>query len=67
MNPENLPYIGAVFRFGASDRVLDSFLLLGPVAILASVAIGRNPLTASLAGLYIVLFLAYVAYNGTRR
>lgn len=67
MNLENMPYVGAVFRFGANDRVLDSILLLGPVVILAMVILGRTPLTTILAAFYVLLFTGYVLYNGIRR
>jgi hypothetical protein len=67
MNPENLPYVGAVFRFGARDRVLDTILLAGPVVVLAIVLLGRNPVTTILAGLYVLSFACYVVYNGVHR
>ncbi|WP_433634368.1 hypothetical protein [Halomicrococcus sp. NG-SE-24] len=66
MNPEKLPFVGAVFRFGARDRVLDTILLLGPVVILAFVILGRNLLTKTVTGLYILSFIGYVLYNGIR-
>lgn len=66
MNPENLPIVGMVFRYGAYDRVLDSILLFGPVVILSFVIFGRNPITTIVAGLYIFLFFGYVLYNGLR-
>lgn len=66
MNPENIPYIGAVFQFGARDRILDTILLAGPVVILTFVVLGRIPFTTALAGLYIVLFTSYVIYKGFR-
>lgn len=66
MKPENLPYIGAVFRFGANDRVLDSILLLGPVVVLAMAVFGRNLVTGALAALYVLSFVGYVLYKGTR-
>ncbi|RBI61073.1 hypothetical protein DMJ13_15185 [halophilic archaeon] len=66
MNPENVPFVGAVFRFGARDRVLDSILLLGPVVILAFVILGRNILTKTVTGLYILSFAGYVLYKGIR-
>jgi hypothetical protein len=64
MNPETLPYVGAVFRFGASDRVLDSILLAGPVVVLAMILLGRNPVTTVIAGLYVLSFACYVVYKG---
>ena len=67
MKPENLPYVGAVFRFGARDRVLDSILLLGPVVVLAMAVLGRNVVTGALAALYVLSFVAYVLYKGFRR
>ena len=67
MNPENLPFVGAAFRFGARDRVLDTCLLLGPIVILAFVVLGRNVFTVLLTGLYVLSFVAYVLYKGTRR
>jgi hypothetical protein len=67
MKPENLPYVGAVFRFGARDRVLDSILLAGPVVVLAMAAFGRNLVTVALAALYVLSFVAYVAYKGIYR
>ena len=66
MNPENLPVVGAVFRFGARDRVLDSILLLGPVVVLAFVVLGRTPLTVTVTGLYVLSFVGYVLYKGSR-
>lgn len=66
MNPENLPYVGAVFRFGARDRVLDTYLLFGPLVILAFVVLGRNLLTVLITGLYVLSFVGYVLYKGTR-
>lgn len=65
MNPENLPYVGAVFRFGARDRVLDTYLVLGPLVILLFVILGRNLFTVLITGLYIFSFVAYVFYNGS--
>lgn len=65
MNPENLPYVGAVFRFGARDRVLDTYLVLGPLVILLFVILGRNLFTVLITGLYILSFVAYVFYNGS--
>lgn len=67
MNPENLPVVGAVFRFGARDLVLDAILLLGPVVILAMIVVGRNLLTMVVAATYVVSFTAYVLYNGVIR
>lgn len=67
MKPENLPYVGAVFRFGARDRVLDSILLFGPVVLLAIVVLGRTSITTILVGFYILMFTGYVIYNGVRR
>ena len=67
MNPENFPYVGAVFRFGANDRVLDSILLLGPVVILVLVIFGRTAFTTILTASYIFAFTGYVIYNGLRR
>lgn len=66
MNPENLPIIGAVFRFGADDHVLDGILLAGPLVLLAITVGGRTPLTVAITGLYLVAFAAYVIYNGIR-
>lgn len=66
MNPANFPIVGMVFRYGASDRVLDSILLLGPVIILGFVFLGRNPITVTVTGFYILSFLGYVLYNGLR-
>lgn len=67
MNPENMPVVGAVFRFGARDRVLDSILLLGPVVMLAIIFLGRIPLTTGVTALYILSFVGYVLYNGRRK
>lgn len=67
MNPENMPVVGAVFRFGARDRVLDSILLLGPVVMLAIIFLGRTPLTTGVTALYILSFVGYVLYNGRRK
>lgn len=67
MNPRNLPYVDAVFRFGAQNRVLDTYLLLGPIVILIFVIIGRNSFTVLVTGLYVLSFIAYVLYNGSRR
>jgi len=64
MNPENLPFVGPVFRFGARDRVLDSHLLLGPIVILTYVISGRNTLTVLITGVYVLSFIVYVLYNG---
>lgn len=66
MNPEELPFVGAVFRFGANDVVLDAFLLAGPVVVLAMVVLGRTSVTELLAALYAVSFVGYVVYNGVR-
>lgn len=66
MNPENLPYVGAVFRFGARDRVLDSILLLGPVVVLVIAVLGRRPVTGIVTGLYVLSFVGYVLYKGLR-
>jgi hypothetical protein len=64
MNPETLPYVGAVFRFGASDRVLDSILLAGPVVVLSMILLGRTPVTTVLAVGYVLSFTVYVVYKG---
>lgn len=66
MTPKDIPYVGAVFRFGAHDHVLDSILLLGPVVILTFVILGRTPLTAVVTVLYILSFVGYVIYKGIR-
>jgi hypothetical protein len=66
MNLENLPIVRAVFRFGARDRVLDSILLLGPVVILTIVLLGRNLITGTVTGLYVLSFVGYVLYKGIR-
>lgn len=67
MNPENLPYVGAVFRFGANDRVFDSILLAGPAVILGMAVLGRRPITLLVAGLYVLSFVGYVIYKGIGR
>ncbi|MFC7139243.1 hypothetical protein ACFQMA_05245 [Halosimplex aquaticum] len=67
MDPETLPLVGAVFRFGAEDRVLDSILLAGPLVVLAMVLFEQSPVTFAVVALYVVSFVAYVAYNGARR
>jgi len=67
MNPDQLPVVSAVFRFGAQDRALDSILLLGPVVILAFVIFGRNLFTEAVTGLYVLSFIGYVLYKGIRR
>ena len=67
MTPENIPYLGAVFRFGARDRVLDSILLAGPVVVLAMILLGRNPVTTVVAVLYVLSFVVYVLYKGVGR
>lgn len=64
ITPENFPVVGAVFEFGAQDRVLDSFLLLGPLVVLAFVVFGRSALTVLIVSLYVLSFLGYVLYNG---
>lgn len=66
MNPEEIPFVGAVFRFGARDRVLDTILLLGPVVVLAFAVFGRNLLTTGITGLYILSFIGYVLYKSIR-
>ena len=65
MHPENLPVVGAVFRFGARDRVLDSIILAGPVVVAALVLLGRNVLTTVLAALYVLSFVGYVLYKAS--
>ncbi|WP_459192262.1 hypothetical protein [Halosimplex sp. J119] len=64
MNPDNIPLIRLVFRFGAEDRVLDGILLAGPLVVLAMIVGGRSPLTAAIVGLYVLSFAVYVVYNG---
>ncbi|WP_135827234.1 hypothetical protein [Halorussus ruber] len=66
MNPKDLPVVGTVFRLGAQDRVLDSFLLLGPIVILSFVVLGRNAFTISVTGAYLLSFIGYVLYKGIR-
>lgn len=67
MNPENLPVVGAVFRFGARNRVLDTYVLLGPLVILTFAILGRNLFTVLVTALYILSFIAYVLYNGIQK
>ena len=54
MNPEELPVIGAVFRFGAQDRVLDSILILGPLVVVFFAVLGRSILTETVVALYVL-------------
>ncbi len=61
MTPEDLPLVGAVFRFGAQDRVLDSILLAGPLVLALVVVFGRSLLTEALVALYVLSFVIYVS------
>lgn len=67
MGPDEIPVVGAVFEFGAEDRVLDTILLLGPLVVLAFVVLGRTPLAEGVVTLYLVSFVGYVLYSGLRR
>ena len=67
MNPEELPVIGAVFRFGAQDRVLDSILILGPLIVVFFAVLGRSILTETVVALYVLSFVVYVPYLAVTR
>lgn len=67
MDPEHVPYLGAVFRFGARDRALDTALLVGPAVVSAFAVLGRTVLTTALVASYLVVLTSYVVYKEIRR
>jgi hypothetical protein len=64
MDPENLPLVSAVLRFGAQDRALDTILLAGPLVVLTMILLGRSAVTTAIVALYVLSFVGYVVYNG---
>lgn len=67
MNVTDLPIIRQVVESGADDRVYDALVLAGPLLIVGILLAGRNVVTAGLAGLYVALFVSYLAYRGVTR
>jgi hypothetical protein len=66
MSWTDLPVVSAVSDAGAEDRVFDSLLLLGPLVIAVIAVLGRSVVTEVLAGVYIAVFVAYVAYHAIK-
>lgn len=64
MNPAEIPRLRSVLRSGARDRVLDAFLLCGPLLVALIAVLGRNPVATAIAALYVLVFVGYVAYLG---
>jgi hypothetical protein len=63
MNWSELPVVSTVSKAGPEDRVFDSLLLLGPLVIAVIAVLGRSLVTEAIAGVYIAVFVAYVAYH----
>ncbi|GGL22886.1 hypothetical protein GCM10009037_02880 [Halarchaeum grantii] len=51
---------------GPNDRVLDAFVLLGPLVLALLALLGRGPVTEALAAGYVLALLAYVAAIAVR-
>jgi len=66
VKPGDLPIASSVLDAGADDRVLESLLLVGPLAIGSIVVLGRSALTEALAVAYLATFVTYALYRGTR-
>lgn len=60
MSPTDLPVIGWLLASGPPGQVFDWLLLLGPVVILIVAVVGRTPVTASIASIYLAAFLSNV-------
>lgn len=58
------PFFQFAIRFGVEDRVLATFMLAGPLVILALALVGRTAVTIAVAAAYVGLFVLYIAYKG---
>lgn len=67
MNPDQIPYVRFVTRFGVEDRVLAAFMIVGPLVILTLALLGRAMITTAVATGYVVLFVLYIASKGIAR
>ena len=64
MNPQQIPFVRIVSRFGIKDSVLTGFMIAGPVVILALALVGRTAVMITIAAAYVGLFVLYVMYKG---
>lgn len=64
MNPQQIPFVRLVSRFGIKDSVLTGFMIAGPVVILVLALVGRTAITITVAAAYVSLFVLYVVYKG---
>jgi len=60
MNPEDLPVVGAAFRFGTPDPFFAWLLLAGPLVLLLIALLGRSMVVETIATLYVLLLPLYV-------
>ncbi|MFA9418140.1 hypothetical protein [Natrinema sp. HArc-T2] len=67
MNLRDFPVVGDLLEAGAEDRVFDVLLLVGPLLILFIAVVGRSVLTSGGAIIYILFFILYIIYRGTRQ
>jgi len=56
----------ALLVAGPDDRVLDAFVVLGPLVVALLALLGRGPVTEILAAGYVVALLAYVGVVAVR-
>lgn len=67
MNPDQIPYVRFVTRFGVEDHVLATFMIVGPLVLLTLALLGRTMITTTVATGYVVLFVLYIASKGIPR
>lgn len=63
MNPESVPVLGLLFRWGPGDRGFDALMVLGPLVVLIVTVVGRSPVTTAIAGGYLAGLVGYVLYR----
>ena len=61
---DRLPLVGGLLSAGAEDRVFDTLLALGPVAVGAIAVLGRTAVTTAFAAGYVLAYVGYTAAKG---
>lgn len=67
MKVRDVVVVRAMIDAGPNDRIYDAMLLAGPLVVVILAVVGRNPLTVTVALLYLVAFVGYVLYRGASR